>query len=134
MPIEIPQQHLVIPGELYSSKNSQQIYRTPSGKPFITKSKKAKEHEKTLGVLLKDNNRRRQWAAMTEDKEFPLKVHVLVYRRTHGIFDYGNIFQNFWDAMKRGGYLIDDSARFLEPVYEPYIKDKNNPRVVLWVE
>lgn len=128
---------LVIPGELYSSKNSRQprLVKARSGKTRImnVKSEAAERHFRKLLWLLADAGRRKAWDDMVAGKAYPLTVRFKVYRRTHGRFDYTNILQNLLDAMVSSGYLPDDDARHLIPIPLPYEKDADNPRTVITV-
>lgn len=63
----------------------------------------------------------------------PLKISFKIYRKTHRRFDYINIIQGLCDEMVRAGWLEDDDADNLIPVFEPYEVDKNNPRVEITV-
>lgn len=129
---------LVIPGELYSSKNSRRPVLCKSkstGKTKIIprKSKKAEEHFKRLLFVLSDAERKGRWEKMIVGKAFPLVLTYKVYRRTHGRFDYVNIIQNLFDALVEAGYLPDDDAKHLIPIPLQYEKDPDNPRTILTV-
>lgn len=122
---------IIIPIELYSSKNSRQIFvNSKTGKPFVTKSKVAKQNEKDLCRLLPLYLN--QWKYMTANKEFPLKVHFKIYRKTKRAFDYINIIQNLQDCMVKCGWLPDDNADYILPVFEQYEVDSKNPRVEIF--
>lgn len=116
---------LTIYGELYSSKNSRQGI-VVKGRIIPIKSKKSKAQEADLHYQL--SALRKQFQQMIDGKEYPLRMKIKLYRRTHGIFDYCNITQGMFDAMVRAGLLPDDDARHLIPVYEQYEKDPERPR------
>ena len=131
-------QELVIPGELYSSKNSRRPVLCKSkstGKKKIVplKSKKAEQHFQYLLFVLADAARKEAWSRMTDGKEFPLVVTFKIYRQSHRVFDYVNIIQNLCDALVKAGYLPDDDAAHLLPVPLQYEKDPDNPRTILTV-
>jgi hypothetical protein len=128
----------VIPGELYSSKNSRLpvIYQDKSGKTIkkVIKSAAARRQQLELLHLFAGNPAfcdafRREAQA----RELPLRLHVSIYRRTAARFDYNNICQNLFDCMVHAGLLVDDCADQLLPIYKPYEIDANHPRVELRV-
>lgn len=129
---------LVIPGELYSSKNHrrpvlQKSRSTGNVKIMTVKSKAAAAHYRELLWILAEPEPRREWERMTAGKAYPLQVRFKIYRRTHGRFDYLNILQNLLDAMVEAGYLPDDDARHLIPEPLPYEKDPEHPRTIITV-
>ena len=119
---------ITIHAELYSTKNSKQILKK-NGKPFIAKSFAAMGNQKELEQLLMIE--RSKWVM---PEEWPVNLHLKIYRKSHRIFDYHNIFQGLLDAMTKVGYIPDDSARYIIPVYHQYEKDKDDPRVDIWLE
>ena len=123
---------ITIPTELYSSKNSRQIFRLKDGRTIIAKSDVAKQNEKDLCFLL--SLCFNQWKFETANKEYPLRVHFKIYRKTKRRFDYVNIVQNLLDCMVMSGWLPDDDADHILPVFEQYEVDKNNPSVKLFVD
>lgn len=128
---------LVIPGELYSSKNSRRpvLAKSKAGRTKImnVKSTAAERHFQGLLWLLRDAGRRQAWEQMTGGKDYPLTLCIKIYRKTHARFDYINILQNLFDAMVTAGYLPDDDARHLIPLPLHYEKDPANPRTVITV-
>lgn len=121
---------LVINTELYSSKNSRQIFKS-GNKTFISKSNVAKRQEKDLCQLLPLY--RNKFLSMLEGKEKPYRVHFKIYRQTKRRFDYVNIIQNLLDCMVKSGWLEDDDANNLLPIFEQYEVDPKNPRVEIFL-
>lgn len=119
--------HITLEMELYSSKNSKQIVTLRNGKRMLIDSKQSRRQEKILDILLPAN--KRIWDKMKEGKQYPLKVGLFIYRRTHARFDYINIVQKLFDCMTRYEYWPDDNANYLVPVFLGYAVDKNRPRV-----
>jgi Holliday junction resolvase RusA-like endonuclease len=124
----------IIPGELYSSKNSRLplIYKDPSGKTIkkVIKSPRARDHERHLMQLFENNPAFcASFRTEAEGCGLPLKLHIKIYRRTRQRFDYTNICQNLFDCMVKSNLLSDDSADLLLPVFEPYEVDNETPRV-----
>ena len=117
--------------ELYSSKNSKQIVTLRNGKRMLIDSPQSRRQEKVLDILVPAN--KRIWDKMIEGKNYPLKLGIFIYRRTHARFDYVNIVQKLFDCMTRYGYWPDDNANYVVPVFLGYAVDKNRPRVELSV-
>lgn len=127
---------ITIPGRLYSSKNSKQIkhlHDPLKGKrTIIAKSDKAFQNFKDIHIQLLDADRRTAWARMLVGKTYPLKVKFTYYPPDHGEWDYMNMFQNLADAMQKANWIVNDSYKYLIPVFdENVIVDKINPRVEL---
>ena len=119
---------ITLPLELHSSKNGQQIiYSKKLDRPLIVKKISARVQDNQLKVMLMAN--KHAWEKMIEGKKFPLKVGLYVYRKTRRRFDWVNIVQGLQDAMVKGGYLPDDSAQYLTPVFLGWDVDGQNPRV-----
>ncbi len=121
---------IIIYGQLYSSKNSKQIFvNRASGKPFITKSKVSKNQESDLfnQLFLQQNI----WTEMLKNADLPLKVEFEIFRKTKARFDYINIIQGLCDSMAQVGFLVDDSADYMIPSFQPYKIDKQQPRTII---
>lgn len=123
---------IVLPVELYSSKNGQQIiYSKSKQRLMVIKKAVARQQEYTLHTLLMAN--KREWVKMVDGKKFPLKVGFYVYRKTRRRFDWCNIVQGLQDAMVKEGYLPDDNASYLTPVFLGWEVDSANPRCEICV-
>lgn len=121
---------ITIYGELYSSKNHRQVFRS-GGKIIIAKPAKAKAQEKDHAIQLQAGKVR--WNKMVVGKAYPLRVGFRVYRKTNGAFDWCNIIQGLADAMTKAGYFPDDSAKYFTPVFLGFDKDAQNPRTEIEV-
>lgn len=121
---------ITIYGELYSSKNSKRIVRFGEKMALIA-SKQYLASVKPIEQQLVLN--RQKWLREIEGRTSPLKIVFKVYRKTKRRFDYLNIFQGLCDMMVKCGWLVDDNADEIIPVFEPYEIDKNNPRVEISV-
>lgn len=118
---------IILPGELYSSKNGQQIiYSKKKQRLMVIKKAVARQQEYSLNVLLMAN--KKEWDKMVEGKNFPLKVGFYLYRQTRRRFDWCNIIQGLQDAMVKAQYLPDDNASYLTPVFLGWEVDSKNPR------
>lgn len=119
-------------GELYSSKNSRQIFfNKATGRRYVVKSDVARQDEMELCNKLL--NIKKQFLAVIKYKDKPLRIVFKIYRQTKRRFDYTNIIANFCDCMVKVGLIEDDNANELLPVFEPYEVDPLKPRVELEV-
>ena len=122
---------ITIYGELYSTKNSKRILRA-GDRLFIAKSAVSKAQDKQIEQQLVIY--RKKWESLCMGKKYPLKITFKIYRKTKRRFDYINIIQGVCDCMVRCGWLPDDDAEHILPVFEQYEVDKNNPRVIISIE
>lgn len=151
---------IFIPGEVFSSKNSRQIFYRftafsdccgaestgkgvdriclkckkhckPKQIPFIDKSKAAKEYDNEMLPTYSD--RRDQFIEMIKGKSAPLYIGLFFSRKTRREFDYNNISQAVMDIMKTAGWIPEDCMNVTIPVYLGYIVNSNNPGVVITV-
>ncbi len=122
---------ITIYGELYSSKNSKRIVKF-GNKMALIASKQYMASVKPIEQQLVLN--RGKWLRMVEGYEKPLKVVFKIYRKTHRRFDYVNIIQGLQDLMVKCGWLPDDNADEIIPVFQPYDVDKNDPRVEIFIK
>ena len=122
---------ITIYGELYSSKNSKRIVKF-GNKMALIASKQYMASVKPIEQQLVLN--RGKWLRMAEGYEKPLKIVFKIYRKTHRKFDYVNIIQGLQDLMVKCGWLPDDNADEIIPVFEPYDVDKDNPRVEIFIK
>ena len=123
-------QRIVIYGELYSSKNSKRIVKFGNKTALIPSSQylaSVKPIEQQLGL------NRRNWLEMIKPYSKPLKIGFKIYRKTHRAFDYVNIIQGLQDMMVKCGWLPDDNANEMIPVFEQYEVDPKNPRVEIFL-
>ena len=117
---------ITIYGELYSSKNSRQIVKA-CGRFMLLPSKAYREHKKPIEQQLVLN--RGKWLNEIKDASMPLKISFKIYRQTHRRFDYVNVVQGILDCMTECGWILDDNADVILPVFEQYEVDPKNPRV-----
>ena len=122
---------ITIYGELYSSKNSKRIVKF-GNKMALIASKQYMASVKPIEQQLVLN--RGKWLRMSEGYEKPLQVVFKIYRKTHRKFDYVNIIQGLQDLMVKCGWLPDDNADEIIPVFQPYDVDKNDPRVEIFIK
>lgn len=115
-----------IPGNVPSSKNS----RVWTGK-FLVASKSTQKWRKDTANHWK--SMREAFRALTEQIAKPLKVTFTFVRGTKHQFDYVNPLQTILDEMVHHGWIDDDNADEVIPIFKPYEYDKNNPGVKIEV-
>lgn len=117
---------IFIPGNVPSSKNSKQW----TGK-FLVWSKSAQKYVKDTAPKWK------AFATMfklsAEGIELPLYVEFEYHRKSKHQFDYVNPTQTILDLMKKFGWIEDDNADIIIPVFKPYVYDKENPGVYITI-
>jgi Holliday junction resolvase RusA-like endonuclease len=120
---------ITIRGEIHSSKNSRQIFRSGNGRTYVVKSEAAKADEQIMLYQLIEQ--KPTWEA-SQSRNTHVCFHFI--RKTHARFDFANIVQGIADAMVKAGYIEDDSVDFFIPVYAGYEVDKQNAGVRFWKE
>lgn len=113
-----------IPFNVPSSKNG----RRWTGKYFIS--------SKTVMTYRKNTKSTYAKYAKAFRKEFdkyktPVKIGFTFIRGTRHKFDYINPAQTVQDDMVKNGWIEDDNAEFIIPVFERYKYDKNKPGVII---
>jgi hypothetical protein len=117
---------IYIPGNVASSKNSKRW----TGK-FLIGSKTTMEYKKNTGqyyALYK-----KQFHSMVKDKKPPYRVEFTFIRDSKRRFDYCNAIQILADLMVEYGWIEDDNADILIPVFTPYQYKKNDGGVIIRV-
>ena len=127
---DIPEEHVFIPGEVPSSKNSKRIVKV--GKhPKIIDSKATMAYRKStkdyFSSLLND------WLALTGNREYPLVIYYYLIRQTKRKFDFHNAIQIVADLGTDSGWWPDDDMNHTLFVPTGYSVDKTNPGIKLWV-
>ena len=93
--------------------------------------------EKTFKKRYSDLRRHQQKQAEEFKAELskctlPAKISFTFVRGTKHKFDYINPAQTVQDDMVKAGWIEDDNAEFILPVFIQYTYDKQNPGV--WIE
>lgn len=138
---------LFIPGEVYSSKNSKQIFMKSVGKskwkfngkpciPFITDSAPVKKYKKEVKRHYK--SQLGKFLEMIDGKMLPVVVEFTFARKTKGRFDFNNMTELVQDMMVNCGWLPDDDIRHILPIpplppKEPFLLSKDDPGVYIRV-
>jgi hypothetical protein len=113
-----------IPFNVPSSKNG----RRWTGKYFIS-SKTTMTYRKNT----KDHYTKHAKAFKKEFDKYqtPVKIGFTFIRGSRHKFDYINPAQTVQDDMVKAGWIEDDNADFIIPVFEHYTYDKKNPGVYI---
>ena len=122
---------LVINGTVPSLKNSKQIFRTASGRPFITSSDKAKTWmtEKKVEIM------QAKLPKMKIDESSPVSISMTFYNSTKRKSDIDNKITTFLDLFKNCGIIPDDNCFIVSQVVGIFGGvDKNNPRTEISIE
>lgn len=113
---------IFISGNVPSSKNSQ----TWTGR-FLVKSKTSQRYIKeTKSQWLKHA---KQFREQFDRLPKPVKITFKFIRGSKHKFDYINPCQTIQDLMTQHGWIPDDNADEIIPIFEQYEYDKQNPGV-----
>ena len=117
-----------IPGNVPSSKNS----KVWTGK-FMVWSKAAQKYRRNTKKdwLIHKIEFRKEVIKAVSGNKYPLKVSFKFIRGSKHKFDYVNPAQTILDIMVDSGWISDDNADMILPVFEPYEYNKENPGVII---
>ncbi len=118
---------IFIKGNVPSSKNS----RVFTGK-FLVVSKSVTKWRKETKPYWELDEEVVQFIHDLHKKGLPVRLGITFVRNSKHKFDYINPCQTIMDEMVKYGWLEDDNADIVIPVFQPYSYDKNNPGV--WLE
>ena len=123
---------IFIPGNVPSSKNNKQMIFRGKTSPLLLWSKTATKYVKDTEKCWKEHsnifNLEYHWR--TKGLK-PLKVSFKFIRGSRHKFDYVNPLQTILDLMVRYGWIPDDNADVILPIFEPYEYSKDNPGVII---
>ena len=120
---------IFIPGNCPSLKNSKST--------FIVNNKVNLVHSSAVRDYIKAN----EWVYVGEKEKFkklsikrikPYKIHFFFVRKTKGRFDYINAAQIVLDLMVKSGWIDDDNANEVIPVFDGFSVDKDSPGVFIY--
>ena len=134
---------MYVPYEVITSKNAQGHYpkcdragnaiKSPSGKYQII----VYNTEQYKRYLMQTKSYYELYAAifrgMLKGKEPPYRIEFLFVRAGNKLFDYANMVQGPQDLMVKHGWLKDDKAALMIPVFSAYVIDKRNPGLIIRV-
>lgn len=115
-----------IPGNVSSSKNSR-VFNAKMKRSFASPAvQKWKRDSKPYW-----KNYKQEFLDELEGLEKPYLIVFTFVRKTRHKFDYINPAQTIQDEMVYHGWIEDDNADEMIPVFTPYIYDKENPGVYI---
>lgn len=120
---------IFIPGNVPSSKNS----KIWTGKHLIWSKAASKYVKDTEKYWISNCNTFRFNAsgAIDREAEYPIKISFKFIRGSRHVFDYVNPLQTILDLMVKYGWIPDDNADIIIPVFEQYGYNKENPGVII---
>lgn len=118
---------IFIPGNTPSSKNSKQW----TGKYLVSSKLTQKYHKNTAHYWI---DQKELFLKMLEGKEKPYNISFYFVRDSLRRFDYINVVQYPLDLMQEYGWLEDDSAYYVRPLFEGFEVNKTNPGVYIDVK
>ena len=113
-----------IPGNVPSSKNG----RRWTGKYFIASKTVVNYRKNSKPYYIKYAS---AFKAELAKCTLPVKISFTFIRGTHHKFDYINPAQTVQDDMVTYGWIEDDNADNILPVFVDYKYDKKNPGVII---
>lgn len=113
-----------IPGNVPSSKNG----RRWTGKYFIASKSVMNYRKKTKSYYTEYAEEFRKVLA---NCKLPVYIEFEFIRSTKHKFDYINPAQTVQDDMVKHGWIEDDNADNMIPVFAKYSYDKKNPGVII---
>jgi len=114
---------LILEGTVPSLKNSKQILRKASGRPFISSSTKAKQWTKNAVEELKT-----QFNGYII-VDYPITVELVMYNKDNIRRDLDNQASTVLDALRHANVIEDDDFKHINHLIVRYGgTDKNNPR------
>ncbi len=117
---------IYIPGNCPSSKNS----RIWTGR-FLVDSKLTKEYRKNVHLIF--IMKKEEFLRDIENKEKPYLIGLYFNRKSRHRFDYHNSSQILMDLMVEYGWIEDDDADNVKPIYIGYEYNKEDPGVKIQV-
>ena len=121
---------IFIPTNVPSSKNS----RRWTGKYFIGSKQTMRYYKETKGEWLKH---KKEFQALLKGADSqnkkPYKIMFKFVRKSRHKFDYLNPAQTVQDQMVKYGWISDDNADEMIPIFLPYEYDKHCPGVYISV-
>ncbi|MDK4479942.1 hypothetical protein [Fusobacterium necrophorum] len=121
---------IFIAGNVPSSKNSKEIcWNKNMKRPILTNSKTVKNYLKAHEHEWKNPKTIKEFKKKLEGKEKPYRIGFYFIRDSRRKFDFINAAQLPCDLMARHGWIDDDNANEIVPVFLGYETDKENAGV-----
>lgn len=107
-----------------TKKNSSQILKSATGRPFIMPSARYKKYEKDFKVF-----------APQLGIDIPVNVKTVFYLPTRRLTDLSNLISAAHDCLVAAGTLVDDNYKIIHSVDGSRVYyDKENPRTEITIE
>lgn len=121
---------IFIPGNVPSSKNS----RRWTGKYFIGSKQTIRYYKETKGYWMQHKKEFKDMLkGLDSQNKKPYKIAFKFVRKSRHKFDYLNPAQTVQDQMTKYGWIDDDNAEEMIPVFLEYEYNKNNAGVYISV-
>ena len=119
---------IFIPGNVPSSKNG----RRWTGRYFIV-SKQTQRYYKNSKKYWIENKKEFQKLLKGKDSQnkAPYRISFKFVRKSRHKFDYINPAQTIQDQMVKYGWITDDNANEMIPIFLEFEYDKDNPGVYI---
>jgi len=118
---------IFIPNNVPSSKNSKQW----TGK-FLVWSKTAQQYVKDTKLYWEKYKLRFENEIFIKcSNKYPIYVEFEYHRKSRHKFDYINPTQTLLDLMVKYGWIEDDNADVIIPMFKPYVYNKEKPGVYI---
>lgn len=134
--LSIKEDEIFISGNVPSSKNSKQIARTKTKtgtRVFIRSSNTVKNYIDCHMYEWQSFSNKKKFKKMIEGKKKPYKIAFYFIRDTKRKFDLINAAQLPLDLMQKAGWIEDDDASTVLPVFLGYKVDKENAGLIIKV-
>jgi len=119
---------IFIPTNVPSSKNS----RRWTGKYFIGSKQTMRYYKETKGYWLQHKKDFKNMVKDLDTKK-PYRIVFKFVRKSRHKFDYINPAQTVQDQMVKYGWITDDNANEMIPVFEEYEYNKDKPGVYIYI-
>ena len=117
---------IFVPGNVPSSKNS----KVWTGK-FLVSSETTKRYKDNSKVVWENDILRDKFLDCLREVSPPYKLSFKLVRDSKRRFDYVNMAQAPLDLMVEYGWLKDDNADIVKPIFEDYEINKDCPGVII---
>jgi Holliday junction resolvase RusA-like endonuclease len=124
---------IFIGGNTPSLKNSKRVVRMRNGATTLLPSQTVVNYVKKHGHEYMDNIDTWNEMLFKSPKDYPIKVGLRFVRDSRRRFDYINAAQIVLDLMVKHGYLPDDDAAHVVPVFLGYELNKDAPGVEITI-
>lgn len=119
---------IILPFEPRTKKNSQQIFRDPKGRPFVTPSKAYKQYLKDCMVFLSSG-------LLPRKLNGRYNIKCLYYMKTRRSVDLNNLLEATCDALTHYNILEDDNSKIVAGHDgSRVLYDKEYPRTEIFIE